>query len=119
MIRAWLAALACAQSCAALAQSDDPAALRREVDELKARVSAIERRLGEPVVATASDPSGWAKVDRGMTQAEIKGLLGEPHKAFDLDGSRVWYYSYRGGAGSVFFDSAGRASSFQRPSGVR
>ena len=119
MIRAWLAAVAIAQSGAVFAQSDDPAALRREVEELKARVSAIEKRLGDPVAAPASDPSGWSKVDRGMTQAEIKGLLGEPNKAFELDGSRVWYYSYRGGAGSVFFDSAGRASSFQRPSGVR
>ena len=118
MIRPWLAALALAQSCAALAQTDDVAALRREVDELKARLSAIEKRLGDPVTAPAPSPSAWSKIDRGMTQAQIKDLLGEPSKAFELDGTRVWYYSTRAGApGSVFFDSAGRASSFQKPSG--
>ena len=122
MIRTWLAALAIAQSCVALAQTDDVAALRREVEDLKARLGAIEKRLGEPVAAPLAAPvssaSAWSKVDRGMTQAQIKDLLGEPSKAFELDGSRVWYYSYRGGApGSVFFDAAGRASSFQKPSG--
>ena len=118
MIKASLAALAIAQCCAAFAQSDDPGALRREVEELRARVSAIEKRLGDPSPATAAEPRAWSKVSRGMTQAQVKDLLGEPSKAFELDGSRVWYYSYRGGAaGSVFFDSAGRASSYQRPSG--
>lgn len=119
MIRTSLAALALVQSCAVFAQSDDPTALRREVEELRARVSAIEKRLGEPAAPAPASPSAWSQVDRGMTQPQIRNLLGEPSKAFELDGSRVWYYSYRGGAaGSVFFDSAGRTSSFQKPSGT-
>lgn len=120
MTRASLAVLALAVAGTALAQSDDPAALRREVEELKARVAAIEKRVGESPPERASERSAWFKVSSGMTQADVRKLLGEPARAFELDGSRVWYYMYPGGgAGSVFFDSAGRASSFQRPSGAQ
>ena len=133
MIRAALIGCALVHSCAALAQSDDTAALRREVQALKARISEIERRLGEPAsapsvqpapapaaVPASGYPTAWLRVAQGMTQAEIRNLLGEPTKAFDLDGSRVWYYTYHAGAaGSVFFDSVGRASSFQRPTALR
>ena len=131
MIRRPLIALALAQACCAWAQGDD-APLRRELEELRARMSAIEKRLGTapadaplnaPAASAASPttyPAAWLRIRHGMTREQVKELLGEPKKAFGLDGSLVWYYRYDGNAaGSVFFDSAGQASSFQMPSGLR
>ncbi len=49
---------------------------------------------------------------------EVNGLIGAPTKTFELAGKTVWYYYYPAiGAGSVFFDAHGRASSVQRPAG--
>lgn len=59
---------------------------------------------------------GWLQVKEGMTQADINTLVGAPQKIFALNGKTVWYYVYPGvGAGSVFFDANGRASSYQKP----
>lgn len=131
MIPRPLIVLAIAQSCCASAHADDDA-LRRKLEDLTARVAAIEKRLGDaPGVGSTNAPAtvpgnagapavpaaAWRRIEAGMTREQVKNLLGEPKRAFELDGSLVWYYSYSGaGAGSVFFDSAGRASSFQRPS---
>ena len=58
----------------------------------------------------------WRQVDRGMTQAQIGGLLGPPTKEIRIDGKLVWYYYYAGiGGASVFFNGDGRVSSSQRP----
>jgi len=60
----------------------------------------------------------WRRVQTGLTMEEVKALIGAPTKTFELAGKRVWYYYYPGiGAGSVFFDTNARASSFQRPAG--
>jgi len=115
-------AFALAQAPCAYAQTSE-AALRKEVDELRARVEAIEKRLGvTPDAANVrATPSAkpfdnWRRVRQGMTREQVKSLVGEPSKAFELDGSQAWYYRYEAGAaGSVFFDAAGRTSSFQRP----
>jgi hypothetical protein len=113
------------------------AALRREVDRLRVLLLEVDARLrnierpgadgppqGDPPVPAApisltrpsSYPEEWLRVAQGMTQEEVRSLLGPPHKTFQIDGSPVWYYSYSGVAGSVFFDSTGHASSYQRPS---
>jgi hypothetical protein len=60
----------------------------------------------------------WSKVAKGMDQAEVTSLLGEPSRKSTLDGRVVWYYYYPAtGAGSVFFTDAGRVSSRQSPFG--
>jgi hypothetical protein len=59
---------------------------------------------------------GWLRVAEGMTQADINMLVGAPQQIFALNGKTVWYYVYPGvGAGSVFFNADGRASSYQKP----
>ncbi len=121
------------------AQESEAAALRREVDQLRIQLLEVDARLrnierpgadtppqGDPPVPSAptpltrpSYPDGWLHVAQGMTQEEIRTLLGPAHKTFQIDGSPVWYYSYSGVAGSVFFDSTGHASTYQKPSAWR
>jgi len=51
-----------------------------------------------------------------MKQAEVKETLGPPTRETLINGKVVWYYYYAGlGAGSVFFNGDGRASSSQSP----
>ena len=60
----------------------------------------------------------WRRVQSELTMDEVHGLIGAPTTTFELAGKTVWYYYYPGiGAGSVFFDARGRASSVQRPAG--
>jgi len=60
----------------------------------------------------------WRRVQAELTMDEVNGLIGAPTTTFELAGKTVWYYYYPGiGAGSVFFDARGRASSVQRPAG--
>ena len=67
--------------------------------------------------STAPDRQGWRQLGSGATQDDVTRLLGAPTRTFQLAGKTVWYYYYPAkGAGSVFFDSAGRASSVQSPS---
>jgi SmpA / OmlA family len=73
---------------------------------------------GTPSSTTTAAPDrhAWRQVASGTTQADVARLLGQPTTTFQLSGKTVWYYYYPAkGAGSVFFDSAGRASSVQRP----
>ena len=58
----------------------------------------------------------WRRVHKGMTQAEIAGVLGPPTKDLRINGKLVWYYYYAGiGGASVFFNGDGRVSSNQPP----
>jgi hypothetical protein len=60
----------------------------------------------------------WRRVQAELTMDEVNSLIGAPTTTFELAGKTVWYYYYPGiGAGSVFFDARGRASSVQRPAG--
>jgi SmpA / OmlA family len=132
-----LAAVALFSPSLAHAQESEVAALRREVDRLRVLLLEVDARLrnierpradsppqGDPPAPAASIsltrpfsyPEEWLRIAQGMTQEEVRSLLGPPHKTFQIDGSPVWYYSYSGVAGSVFFDSTGHASSYQRPS---
>ncbi len=126
---------------------DSDAVLRKRVDELEKRLMQVEAQLkkqqapaaaGFEAAAPAASPSGgqrasfapaplqpamvsypvgWLKVKEGLSQDEVKALIGPAHKSFQLNGSEVWYYAYSGvGVGSVFFDSTGHASGYQRPS---
>jgi len=60
--------------------------------------------------------NSWRRISTGMKQAEVKETLGPPTRETLINGKVVWYYYYAGlGAGSVFFNGDGRASSSQSP----
>jgi hypothetical protein len=59
---------------------------------------------------------GWKQIERGLSQEEVKRLLGAPQQTFDLSGKKVWYYYYPAdGSGSVLFDPGGRVVGYQTP----
>lgn len=61
----------------------------------------------------------WKKVEEGMTEEQITGLLGAPSAKFKLGGQTVWYYNYPGvGSGSIAFYDDGHVASSQSPPGV-
>ncbi|GEM_PF-1732046 len=80
----------------------------------------------QPVTAKASPAEGeaakltpkesWARLEDGMTKAQVLELLGPPATTFKLSGQTVWYYYYRDiGTGSVFFYDDGHVASRQKP----
>jgi hypothetical protein len=127
-------------------KADDKALMARvqrleaQVRALEAKVTALEQsqKAVAPAVATPAPATtasevaaqaaaqlrredaavleGWRRIARGLSQEEVKRLLGAPQQTFDLSGKRVWYYYYpAGGSGSVLFDPAGHVVGYQAP----
>jgi hypothetical protein len=141
--RYWTLAFTLLCARAAAAQGNDSAALQQEiatlrqtVEQLAARVAAVERQLpptsAVPVTAGAADaprsePTAappnegallerWGQVGRGMTLAAIEALLGHPARTLHLENKTVWVYAYAGiGNGSIVFDVDGNVSDWQIP----
>jgi len=129
-LEARLNALEAARSSAA--QAPKPAATGAAVPvspALSAPVPASAPAAATSAPASAKPPVAaaapgevprvqWRRVNAGLTMDEVTGLIGAPTTTFVLAGKTVWYYYYPAiGAGSVFFDAHGRASSVQRPAG--
>ena len=120
----------------------EASSLQKEVEELRREVKSLQEQVNtlktepspapppqaEPAPVAGAAPAqpstnsivalreSWRQVDKGMTQAQISGLLGPPTKEIRIDGKLVWYYYYAGiGGSSVFFNGDGRVSSRQRP----
>ncbi|HYA37911.1 MAG TPA: hypothetical protein VEI74_06545 [Candidatus Methylomirabilis sp.] len=109
--------------------------LKIQLEALQARVQVLEQAPAKTQTGTvpstasvateaaaqlrredAAVREGWKQVNRGLTQDQVKGLLGAPQRTFDLSGKLVWYYYYPAdGSGSVMFDPAGRVVGFQAP----
>jgi hypothetical protein len=141
--RYWTLAFTLFCARAAAAQSNDNAALQQEiatlrqtVEQLAARVAAVERQLPPTsavpatpgaAAAPASEPTAappseavlqdrWGQVGRGMTLAAIEALLGRPARTLNLENKTVWVYAYAGiGNGSIVFDVDGNVSDWQNP----
>ncbi|MGE5242441.1 MAG: hypothetical protein ACM3NI_12420 [Bacteroidota bacterium] len=109
--------------------------LKTQLEALQARVQALEQAPAKTQTSTtpstasvaaaaaaqlrredAAVREGWQQVNRGLTQDQVKKLLGMPQRTFDLSGKLVWYYYYPAdGSGSVMFDPAGRVMGYQAP----
>ena len=115
-----------------LAAETDSGALKEQVESLSHRVRALEIEVEQlqqqsAVRATSVGPvpaqpapvsfrEAWRGIHDGLTQDEVKKLLGQPQHEFMLSGKRVWYYYYSGvGGGSVFFGENGRVAGSQEP----
>ncbi len=109
--------------------------LKTQVEVLQARVQVLEQSPTKaqagamPSTASVATEAatqvrqqetavreGWKQLKDGLSQDEVKGLLGAPPKTFLLSGKLVWYYYYPAvGGGSVVFDSIGHVVGHQAP----
>jgi hypothetical protein len=95
-----------------------------EVEALRARAAALERRVGELERELAAslrcDPEGWRKarswerLRRGMSRFDVLRLLGEPGRVASYDGFERWEYPDLLG-GRVHFDDRGQVQGFVAP----
>lgn len=80
--------------------------LERELQEIKARLSALERPAvtTKPAQAPAQSGDGWKVVSNwrrlkeGMGYDEVRNILGEPERVNGGDVA-IWRYANRGEAG--------------------
>ena len=110
--------------------------LKTQLEALQARVQVLEQAPAK--AQTSATPStassvaaeaaaqlrqqdeavrqGWKQLKNGLSQDEVKKLLGASAQTFMLGGKLVWYYSYPAvGAGSVMFDASGHVIGHQAP----
>lgn len=100
-----------ATSAPAPAQASAPKTI--ETTPAPARAPAAKASIDDKVVILRNS---WRRISTGMKQDDVKETLGPPTRETLINGKVVWYYYYAGlGAGSVFFNADGRASSSQSP----
>lgn len=143
LLMAALASVQCATQ-PTHAIDTDTSAERHQVDQLNERLNQLEQRVmaleqhdtaaatpaqtspgtqkGEKPHAPTTNPSGiappeaWQSVHSDLSAGEVRKLLGEPARRFQLGNRLVWYYVYPGvGRGSVMFDQSGHVVDWQRP----
>ena len=81
--------------------------LEETIKTLEARIAALEAQLASSSVTPSAQPELviWRKLKRGMSEREVRKLLGEPLR---IDGGPVTYWRYSAGA-EVYFMSSGLA----------
>jgi len=87
---------------AAAAQSPEEriGALESEVQQLKKRLDALEGRQSAAAAPAPADCPGWDRLRMSLTQAEVRGLLGEPAKIESTPLQIKWNYP----CGRAYFD---------------
>ncbi len=106
------------------AQGDDIATLKQQVHDLQMRVERLEKELDQGVpVNTARKiepvPGGWRKahnwklLSQGMSDYEVKRILGEPDRQKTVKKFGYWYYG--DGKVSVYMR---RLKGWDVPSGI-
>lgn len=91
--------------------------LEETIQILERRVDYLENKSREPSVKSevAPDKVNWRKLQKGMSEDDVKALLGSPTKINMYSSFAVWYYGIPSG-GIVEFDSNTRTlKSWQEP----
>src|SRR5262245_46685784 len=119
-VSALLAIVLLSSAMPALAQTD----VEKRLNDLERRVEQLEKQSGRSASAgnrsqVVGGQDGWRRIEnwralkRGMTQAEVRGLLGEPHRV-DAGSVTSWYYDYPIG-GDLLFAGDGRLHGWSEP----
>jgi len=125
------AAAAHAQPADVDALKAEAARMRQSMDELDAKIRALEgeKSVAPAAAATAPKPAAqppvgayvslqqnWSQVKTGIPKERVDALLGAPERVLQINGDDVWYYVYPGlGRGSVFFNTKGIVTASQAP----
>ena len=104
------------------AQDQETEQLRQRVTQLEDRIEQLERLLNECMAAQKegiSDDDGWQnkmnwrKLEMGMSEEEVRSVLGKPTKV--IQGVKtLWYYPNIYG-GFVSFDKDGHLVGWNEP----
>lgn len=95
--------------------------LEDRVRELERRVEQLEKQVAQPVSApkpVSGQPDGWRQREnwrslrRGMTESDVRSLLGEPEKVDTFPSRTLWSYP---GLGDARFDRNGRLDGWSEP----
>ena len=106
-----LAPGAAAPATAAPAQSAPPATAADP-----GPLTAHERTVLQEQAHSADMIAAWRQVHNGMTQEQVRALLGAPQSQIPAGNRTGWYYSYGAdGGASVFFDHDGHVISIMAP----
>ena len=104
------------------AQDKEILQLQQKISELEAKIEKLEGLLDECMVSQKkgkADEYGWQnkmnwrKLEMGMSQAQVRSILGEPTKV--IEGVKIlWYYPNIYG-GFVSFDRSGNIVGWNEP----
>lgn len=102
-------ALLCVGACSpAVAQSDS-----ERIRDLERRVGELEKRVsrGNPATVVPGDgghrvSSNWRRLKRGMSESDVRDLLGEPSQVSTSPVRINWHWP---GGGSVVFATGSRS----------
>lgn len=104
------------------AEDEEILQLRQKISELEAKVEKLEglldecmasRKKGEADEYGWQNKMNWRKLEMGMSQAQVRSILGEPTKV--IEGVKIlWYYPNIYG-GFVSFDRSGNIVGWNEP----
>jgi hypothetical protein len=100
--------------------------IEERIRDLERRVEQLERQSNNKSASAASAAQivggqdgwkrqeNWRSLKRGMTEDDVKGLLGDAHKVDTFGSFSVWHYNPPTG-GDVRFSRAGRLEAWSEP----